>query len=75
MISIFNKNDPSVENLQLTVIQGDIVQMDADAIIHPTSSSFSFGGIVGSYLHIAFIALLACCCDFCVNPSGDSTLV
>jgi len=37
--------------LQLTVIQGDIVQMDVDAIVdaivHPTSSSLSFGGQIG----------------------------
>jgi len=35
--------------LQLTVIQGDIVQMDVDAIVHPTNSSLSFGGEIGQY--------------------------
>jgi len=33
--------------LQLTVIQHDIVQMPVDAIVHPTSSSLSFGGQIG----------------------------
>lgn len=32
---------------QLTVIQGDIVKMAADAIVHPTNSSLYMGGEVG----------------------------
>jgi len=41
--------------LQLTVIQGDIVQMDVDAIVHPTSSSLSFGGQIGQSVQTLFI--------------------
>jgi len=33
--------------LQLTVVQGDIVQINADAVVHPTGGSCSFGGEVG----------------------------
>ena len=33
--------------LQLTVIQGNIVQMGVDAIVHPTSNTFYMGGEVG----------------------------
>ena len=32
---------------QLTVLQGDIVKVTADAIVHPTSSNFYMGGEVG----------------------------
>jgi histone H2A len=34
----------------LTVVQGDVVQMEADAIVHPTGSSLAFGGEVGRAL-------------------------
>jgi O-acetyl-ADP-ribose deacetylase (regulator of RNase III) len=33
--------------LQLTVIQGSIVNIQADAIVHPTNNSFYMGGDVG----------------------------
>ena len=32
---------------QLTVIQGDLVKMEADVIVHPTNASFSLAGEVG----------------------------
>lgn len=32
---------------KLTVLQGDIVKVSADAIIHPTSASLYMGGEVG----------------------------
>ena len=32
---------------QLTVIQGDITKVAADAIVHPTNNSFYMGGEVG----------------------------
>lgn len=35
---------------KLTVLQGDIVKVTADAIVHPTSSNFYMGGEVGSAL-------------------------
>ncbi|KAI3382346.1 hypothetical protein SNEBB_004056 [Seison nebaliae] len=35
---------------KLTVLQGDIVDVKADAIIHPTGGSYGFGGIVGTRL-------------------------
>jgi histone H2A len=39
---------------KLTVIQGDIVQMSGvDAIVHPSSSSLSFGGEIGGALRKA----------------------
>jgi O-acetyl-ADP-ribose deacetylase (regulator of RNase III) len=31
----------------LTVVQGSIIHIKADALVHPTNSSFSFGGEVG----------------------------
>ncbi len=34
-------------SFQLTVVQGDIVSVTVDAIVHPTSSSFYMGGEVG----------------------------
>ena len=34
---------------QLTVIQGDIVKVSADAIVHPTNNSFYMGGEVGEF--------------------------
>ena len=39
--------------LQLTVLQGDIVKVIADAIVHPTSNSFYLGGEVGQALQKA----------------------
>jgi histone H2A len=39
--------------LQLTVIQGDIVQVAADAIIHPTNASLYMGGEVGQAIEKA----------------------
>ena len=33
--------------LQLTVIQSDIVNIDSDAVVHPTSGLFSLSGHVG----------------------------
>lgn len=38
---------------KLTVIQGDIVNITADAIIHPTNASFYMGGDVGQALEKA----------------------
>lgn len=38
---------------QMTVIQGDLVKIAADAIVHPTSSSFYMGGEVGSAIERA----------------------
>jgi len=35
---------------KLTVVQGNIINIQADAIVHPTSSSLSFGGEVGNAL-------------------------
>ena len=35
---------------QLTVLQGDIVKVQADGIVHPTSESFYMGGEVGEFL-------------------------
>ena len=32
---------------QLTVLQGDIVKVSADAIVHPTNSAYYMGGEVG----------------------------
>jgi len=43
--------------LQLTVIQGDITQIDADAIVHPTNSALSFGGQIGQYMVIPVLKL------------------
>jgi len=48
--------------LQLTVIQGDLVQMDVDAVVHPTNSSLSFGGQIGqcvSMLRYSFFFITA----------------
>ena len=39
--------------LQLTVLQGDIVKVTADALVHPTSNSFYLGGEVGQALQKA----------------------
>ena len=33
--------------VQLTVLQGDIVRVSADAIVHPTNSTYHMGGEVG----------------------------
>ncbi|XP_013781896.1 core histone macro-H2A.1-like [Limulus polyphemus] len=38
---------------KLTVIQGDIVKITADAIVHPTNSSYFLGGEVGQALEKA----------------------
>ena len=38
---------------QLTVLQGDLVKVTADAIVHPTSNSFYMGGEVGQALQKA----------------------
>ena len=38
---------------KMTVIQGDLVKIAADAIVHPTSSSFYMGGEVGSAIERA----------------------
>ena len=35
--------------LQLTVIQGDVSQVEADALVHPTNATFYLGGEVGMY--------------------------
>lgn len=35
---------------QLTVLQGDIVKVAADAIVHPTNSTYHMGGEVGKYI-------------------------
>lgn len=37
----------------MTVIQGDLVKITADAIVHPTSSNFFMGGEVGQALEKA----------------------
>jgi len=39
----------SIIIFQLTVVQGSIVNIKADAIVHPTNNSFYMGGDVGSY--------------------------
>ena len=36
--------------IQLSVIQGDIAAIEADAIVHPTNATFYLGGEVGMYL-------------------------
>lgn len=36
----------------MTVIQGDLVKISADAIVHPTSSNFYMGGEVGKLIHV-----------------------
>ena len=41
----------------MTVLQGDIVKVTADAIVHPTSSNFHLGGEVGMYNYIAAVLL------------------
>ncbi len=33
----------------MTVVQGNIINITADAIVHPTSSSLNLGGEVGAY--------------------------
>lgn len=33
--------------LQLTVVQGDLVKVTADAIVHPTNDTYYMGGEVG----------------------------
>ena len=38
---------------QLTVIQGDITKVAADAIVHPTNNSFYMGGEVGKAIERA----------------------
>ncbi|KAK3759609.1 hypothetical protein RRG08_016347 [Elysia crispata] len=38
---------------KLTVMQGDLVKSSADAIVHPTNSSFYFGGEVGQAIQRA----------------------
>lgn len=38
---------------KLTVLQGDIVKVQADAIVHPTSNSFYMGGEVGQAIERA----------------------
>ncbi|RUS79815.1 hypothetical protein EGW08_012414 [Elysia chlorotica] len=38
---------------KLTVMQGDLVKATADAIVHPTNSSFYFGGEVGQAIQRA----------------------
>ncbi len=35
----------------MTVVQGNIINIKADAIVHPTNASLSLGGEVGSYFH------------------------
>ena len=35
--------------IQLSVIQGDIAAIEADAIVHPTNATFYLGGEVGMY--------------------------
>ena len=37
------------------MIQGNIVQMDVDAVVHPTNSSLSFGGEIGQLSRHLFI--------------------
>ena len=38
--------------LQLTVLQGDLVKVAADAIVHPTNNTFYMGGEVGEWLFL-----------------------
>jgi len=64
---------------QLTVIQGDIVRMDSDAIVHPTNWSLSFGGEIGQYvksfvivvssavIHKMTLGIIFCSCIFCLQ--------
>ena len=47
---------------QLTVIQGDIVKVQVDAIVHPTNSSFYMGGEVGKcnepyHWHVEYVGV------------------
>jgi len=37
----------SASVFQLTVVQGDIVNIAADAIVHPTNATYQFAGEVG----------------------------
>jgi len=46
--------------LQLTVVQGDLVQMAVDAVVHPTNSSLSFGGQIGQCVHCACSIIQFC---------------
>lgn len=41
---------------QMTVIQGDLVKIAADSIVHPTSSNFYMGGEVGRSLITAHVS-------------------
>lgn len=36
----------------MTVIEGDISAVEADALVHPTNASFSLGGKVGMYWNL-----------------------
>ena len=36
--------------LQITVLQGDIGKVSADAIVHPTNSTYHMGGEVGEII-------------------------
>jgi O-acetyl-ADP-ribose deacetylase (regulator of RNase III) len=49
-INIRNKNS----SFKLTVVQGSIVNIKADAIVHPTNNSFFMGGDVGMYFFKIF---------------------
>lgn len=50
-VNITAKNSPrtiwNVSVFQLTVVQGDIVNIAADAIVHPTNATYQFAGEVG----------------------------
>ena len=72
--------------LQLTVLQGDLVKVTADAIVHPTNSTFYMGGEVGKFYLLSSPAVCVlswfCHCSlplvlfkrFCNKESGRKRL-
>ena len=45
----------------MTVLQGDLVTVTADAIVHPTNASFYMGGEVGEFYYTSNPALHHTC--------------
>ena len=58
--------------LQLTVIQGDISTVEADAIVHPTNASFYLGGEVGMYCMFLETISIHCFLQFALKSQPFS---
>lgn len=50
---------------QLTVIQGDVASMAADAVVHPTNNGFFLGGQVGENVSLPCMWTIVYCCFLC----------